>query len=46
MERSTQPTSERRDERCTAPHPAKAFLMALPAFAIVIGAVVLVWLLL
>jgi hypothetical protein len=46
MERSTQQPPERRDERCTAPHPAKAFLMALPAFAIVIGAVVLVWLVL
>jgi hypothetical protein len=46
MEQSTQPKPERRDERCPAPHPAKAFLMALPAFAIVIGAVVLVWLVL
>ena len=32
-----------RDERCTAPHPARAILLALPAFAIVIAAVVLVW---
>jgi hypothetical protein len=35
-----------RDERCTAPHPAKAFLLALPAFAVVVAAVVLVWLVL
>jgi hypothetical protein len=41
-----EPSDERRDERCTAPHPAKAFLMSLPAFALVVAAVVLIWLLL
>ena len=34
---------ERPDERCTAPHPARAFLLSLPAFAIVIAVVLLVW---
>lgn len=37
---------ERRDEQCTAPHPARAFLLSLPAFAIVIGVVLLLWMLL
>jgi hypothetical protein len=43
---SSEPAEERRKEGCTAPHPARAFLLALPAFAIVIGAVLLVWALL
>jgi hypothetical protein len=43
---SSEPAEKRREEGCTAPHPAKAFLLALPAFAIVIGAVLLVWALL
>ena len=34
------------EERCSAPHPARAFLLALPAFAIAIAAVLLVWMLL
>ena len=46
MEQSTHPKPDRRDERCTAPHPAKAFLLALPAFAIVLAVIVLVWLVL
>ena len=38
-------TRDQQDERCTAPHPAKAFLYALPAFALVTVAVVLLWIL-
>jgi hypothetical protein len=34
---------QHRDERCTAPHPARAFLLSLPAFAIAIAVVLLVW---
>jgi hypothetical protein len=32
-----------REERCVAPHPARAFLLSLPAFAIAIGIVLLLW---
>jgi hypothetical protein len=50
MEQPPQSTHARepegRIEGCTAPHPAKAFLLALPAFAIVVAAVVLIWILL
>jgi hypothetical protein len=30
-----------RDERCAAPHPLRSFIFALPAFAIVLAAVLL-----
>jgi hypothetical protein len=30
-------------EQCTAPHPARAFLLSLPAFAIVIGVALVLW---
>jgi hypothetical protein len=29
---------EGKDQRCTAPHPAKSFLWSLPAFAVVLAA--------
>ena len=30
-------------ERCTAPHPARALLLSLPAFVIVIGVTLVLW---
>lgn len=33
---------EGKQQRCTAPHPVKSFLWSLPAFAVVIGAI-LIW---
>jgi hypothetical protein len=37
------PPRESRDERCTAPHPARAFLLALPAFAITLAIALVLW---
>jgi hypothetical protein len=34
---------ERREERCTAPHPASAFLLSLPAFVVAIGIALVLW---
>ncbi|HEX9599238.1 MAG TPA: hypothetical protein VF963_07665 [Gaiellaceae bacterium] len=34
---------ERREERCTAPHPARAFLLSLPAFVLVTVFIVVLW---
>jgi hypothetical protein len=33
---------ERKQQRCTAPHPAKAFVWSLPAFGVAL-AVLLIW---
>jgi hypothetical protein len=49
MDTSEDPIDERqerrgeREERCTAPHPARAFLLSLPAFALLVGALVVLW---